>query len=450
MGSGASRTSTEMSEAGSARTSYARLIRNANYLRVFSAGIGSFAGSAISGVCLIWIVFESTGSAFDVGLLGTAAVAGSILFSVFGGTLVDRYDRRRLMILSDLVRAAAMGSVVLVLVARGFDLPVILGAYFLIGAFSTVFNPAEQALVPALVGSAEVADANGLVRSSRSSVQFAGAAIGGILIVTTGANTGLAVNALTFLLSATLLAGMRMPSAPRTDLARTARPAYFADLKEGFRWLYRAQGFFQLTLSAMLFNFCANFVFTFLVFFTTELLHGSALVFALLLAVEVLGGGIGSLLVGRVGSARYAGKAWTIPYGVASGLLALALIVFPSVPVALGTIFALGVLGGFAGTSWLTAAQLLVPSKLQGRYYGIDNLGSVAILPVAQIGGAVLIGISGLRATYLEVALLWVVAGVAFLFPRALMRLGVPPGATSRSADAGSGTSGSPAGTRSE
>ena len=427
---------------------YGRLFRNSNYLRVFSAGLGSIAGSAITGVCLVWIVFASTGSALDVGLLGASNVVGAIVFSVFGGTLVDRYDRRRLMILSDLVRAAAMTLVVLVLVTRGFDLPTVLAAYFLVGAFTTIFNPAEQSIVPALVHPGDVADANGLVRSSRSAVQFAGSAVAGVLIVTTGATAGLAVNALTFFLSASLLTGLHVGSPRRASVPGASSAGYFADVRDGFRWLYRAQGFFQLTLSATFFNFCATFVFTFLVFYVTEILHGSALLFALLLAAEVLGTGIGSLLVGRVGAARYAGKAWTIPYGVVSGGLALVLIAFPSIPIALPVMFGLGLLGGFAGTAWLTAAQLLVPAEMQGRYYGIDNLGSVAIIPIAQIGGALLIASSGLRSTYWVVALLWVVSGVVFLFPRALRHLGVPVALTSRSGAGAAGTTGSPGGTR--
>jgi len=435
--------------AGAERTrTYRGLVRNPNFLRVFSAGIGSVAGSAITSVCLVWIVYASTGSALDVGLLGAANVAGAILFSVFGGTLVDRSDRRRLLILSYLVRAAAMTVVVVVLEIHGFSLPTLLGAYFLIGAFTTVFNPAEQAIVPALVRAGEVADANGLVRSSRSAVQFAGSAVAGLLIVTIGPTIGLVVNALTFFLSATLLTGLRVASPNRGHAAGPGRPTYFSDVREGFRWLYGARGFFELTLSAMFFNFCANFVFTFLVFYVTELLHGSALLFALLLALEVLGVAIGSLLVGRVGAARYAGKAWTIPYGVGSGLLALLFIAVPTLAIAAPVVFVLGLFSGFAGTAWLTAAQLLVPDEMQGRYFGIDNLGSVAILPVAQIGGAFLIVADGLRTTYVAVALLWIVSGLAFLLPRALMRLGVRAEVTSRTAGAASGTSGSPEGTR--
>jgi MFS family permease len=407
---------------------YGRMFRNPGFVRVFSAGLGSTAGSAIAGICLVWIVWAATGSALDIGLLGTSGLVAAIAFSVFGGTLVDRYDRRRLMVLSDVSRAAALAVVVLVLVRFGFDLPVLLGAEFVLGAFSVLFNPAEQSVVPSLVAPELVADANGLVRSSRSSVQFAGAAIGGILIVTLGPLFGVGVNVLTFVLSAALLTGMRVASPRRAaNQVGGGAGAYFADVVAGFRWLYRAKGFLQLTISATFFNFCSTVVGTFLVIFAAAVLHGSALVFAGLLAVEVGGTAVGSLLVSRVGAVRWAGRAWTIPYGMVAGALAIVLAAFPSVPVALAVLFAIGLFSGFAGTAWLTAAQLLVPTEMQGRYFGIDSLGSVAILPAAQIGGALLIGVWGTQTTYLATGILWLFAGLLFLAPRALWRLGYPP-----------------------
>ncbi|MCI4372673.1 MAG: MFS transporter, partial [Thermoplasmata archaeon] len=437
------------------RGHYARLFRNQGFLRVFTAGIGSTAGSAVAGICLIWIVWTATGSALDIGLLGTAFLASAIAFSVFGGTLVDRYDRRRLMILSDVSRAAAVAVVVVVLYRFGFDLPVLLGANLVMGAFSTLFNPAEQSVIPSLLPGELVGDANGLVRSSRSTVQFVGASLGGILIVTLGPLTGVGINVVTFLLSAALLAGMDVES-PRRAAAQLGGGvrAYFADLSAGFRWLYQAKGFFQLTLSATFFNFCSNVIGTFLVIFATVVLHGSALVFAALLAVEVAGSAIGSVMVSRVGAERWAGKAWTLPYGAVAGGFAILLALVPSVPVALVVLFALGALGGFAGTAWLTAAQLLVPTDMQGRYFGIDSFGSVAILPAAQIGGALLIGLWGTQMTYLVVAGVWLATGLAFLLPRALWRLGYPPAvedaASYRSDVSAAGTPRSPAGTPSD
>ena len=435
--------------ASSGRASYGGLFRNRNYLRVFTAGLGSVAGAAITSVCLVWLVAERTGSALDVGLLAASWVVASLLFSVFGGALVDRYDRRRLMIGADVARAVAMGLLTADLALRGFSLLPLLAAYGVVGAFTTVFNPAEQALVPQIVHGAAVADANGLVRSSRSALQFAGSAVGGVLLVTLGPVAGLAANAATYALSAGLLTGMRIP---RTVAGPTAaRPPYLAEVVAGFRWLWGAQGFFQLTISATFFNFCSTVVSTFLVFFATLVLHGTALDYAFLLASGVAGTGVGALLVGRVGAVRWAGPAWTVPYGAASGAVVVALALWPSVPLAVAAMFALGALGGFAGTAWLTAAQLLVPAEMQGRYYGVDNLGSVAILPAGQLGGALLVAAYGTRSTYLVVGVVWVVAGLLFLLPRALRELGYRPSRpepTPRSDAAAAGTSGSPEGTR--
>ena len=404
---------------------YRRLLGNAGYARVFVAGLGSTAGSSIASVCLVWIVFVATGSPLDVGLLAAAWLIAGVLFSVFGGTLVDRYDRRRLMIGADLARAAAMGVVASVLELHGFDLGTVLTAYFLVGAFTTIFNPAEQAIVPALVETPLVADANGLVRSSRSALSFIGYAVGGVLIVSVGAVWGVAANAATFALSAVLLFGMTVRPVP--ELARRAKPSYFADVRAGFRWLGKATGFLELTISATFFNFCSSLVGTFIVVFVTLLLHGSALVFAVLLALNAAGTGVGSLLVSRTRAVRWAGRAWTVGAGAGSGAAAVALALFPSVPVAAVCLFAIGALGGFAGTAWLTAAQLLVPPEMQGRYFGIDNLGSVAIIPAAQIGGALLIESYGVQPTYLWVAVLWVVSGIVFLVPKALATLAYPP-----------------------
>ncbi len=410
-----------------AAASYGALFRNRPYVRIFSAGLGSTLGSAISSVCLIWVVFAATGSALDVAFLGTAFLLASMLCSTLSGTIVDRYDRRRLMILADSVRAVAMASVVVALWVVGFDLYLLLAAYAVVGAFTTLFNPAEQAIVPAVVAATDLENANGLIQSSRSSLQFVGASVAGGLIVTVGPTVGIAVNAVTFAISAALITGMRIAESARIPRRGGRRASYREDLRAGFAWLYRATGLFQLTISATFFNFCSTVIATFLVVYATEVLHGSALVFAFLLAAQVAGLAIGSVLVGRVGAVRFVGKAWVLPYGVASGAVALLLSLVPSATLATAVMFVLGLFAGFAGTAWLSAAQLLVPSEMQGRYFGIDQLGSIAILPAAQIGGALLIAGFGTRTTYLAAAVVWLVAGAAFLVPRALWTLAVHP-----------------------
>ena len=436
-------------------STYRDLFQNRNYLRVFSAGLGSVAGSAIASVCIVWITTEVTHSPFDVALLAIAQLIPAIVFSTLGGTLVDRYNRRRLMILSDVARGGALALAAAVLFVSGFNLPVLLFAEAMIGAFTVVFNPAEQAIVPALVPAGHVADANGLVRSSRSTLQFVGVAIGGVLVVVVGPVWGVVANALTFGVSASLLLGLAIAEELASPRAGEAKASYLSELRAGFAWLYQAKAFFQLTISALFFNFSSTLIATFIVFYSTYVLAGSALLYSSLLAAEVAGTAIGSLLVGRLGAARYAGKAWVVPYGVVSGAVALVLSLAPSVPGALVALFVLGTLSGFSGTAWLTAAQLLVPTQMQGRYFGVDALGSAAILPAAELIGAFLIGwfgvdSYGVRTTFLIAAIVWVVVGAVFLLPRAMWNLGVraDPGATPRSAGDEAGTPESPGGSQ--
>lgn len=437
--------------AGGRGARYALLLRNSAYFRVFSAGLGSVLGTAIAAVCIVWLVFSATGSAWDVALVGVANLAGTIVFSIFGGVLVDRYDRRRLMILSDVVRSASLVGVVFALALRGFDLAVLLGANVLLGAFYTVFNPAEMSLVPSIVAAGQVADANGLVTSSRSVSQFVGASVAGGLIVTVGPTAGIAFNAVTFAVSALLLYGMRTPPSPGSGRAwLPGLSTWSREIREGFAWIWTARGFLELTASASIFNFCLTVVSTFLIVFSTLVLHGSALVYAFLAASVVAGTAIGSLLVGPLHGERRLGLSWTVGCGLGAGACLVALVAAATSPVAVAALFGLGVGVGFGGTSWLTGAQLLVPREIQGRYFGIDALGSTATVPLGQVGGALLIGAYGIRSTYWVVALVWVAAGLVFLLPRALRTLGVRPGSavSLRSAAGGAETTGWPGETR--
>jgi Na+/melibiose symporter-like transporter len=411
-----------------AEGTYPTLFRNGPFVKLFSAGVASILGATAAQICLVWLIYAATRSSLDIAYLGVVGSLAGIAFSLIGGGLVDRYDRRRLMILSDFGRAAMTTALVVVLLLYRFNLGAILVEEFVVSALTVVFNPAEQSFVPNLVSGQHLPDANGLVRASRNASGFIGASVGGALVVTLGAVAGVALMGITFVVSGiliSLVARERTAVSPAPGLVRR-QSRFGADLREGFRWLYRNSGLFQLTLSATFFNFFSAVFGTFLVFYAGTLLHGSALVYGGLIAVTVAGNGVGALLVGRVGAVRHAGKAWVLPYGIVSAGLVIVLARFPSVPLALPVTFVLGVASGFAGTAWLTAAQLLVPTEMQGRYFGIDGLGSWAIVPAGAVLGGFLVAAIGIGDTYLLAGAGWLLAGLFFLVPRALWRLGYP------------------------
>ena len=395
---------------------------------VLTAGLFSTSGSSISSVCLIWIVWTFTGSAMDIAFLGTSSVIAGISFSVAGGTAVDRFNRKHLMILSDLARATALALIFVSLKFTGFNLLEVLVLNFALSSFSVVFRPAEQTVIPTTVVPEQLSAANALVRSSRQVVVVMATSLGGGFIITIGAVNGIALNSLTFAVSAVFLMGLKLNSQSRRDTTEKSSPRNFlSDAISGFRWLYRARGLFEMTLSAMAFNFPYTIINTFLVIFVSVVLRSSALTFAFLISSDAAGTIVGSVLVGKVNSVRWAGKAWTLAFGVGAALMALCLVLINVLPAAaVAAMFAIGCFTGFAGTSWLTAAQLLVPEEMFGRFYGVDYLGAASIVPVAQIAGAFLVGASGVRETFIISGVIWLILGLLFILPRASWRLGYP------------------------
>jgi len=410
-----------------------QLFSNRSFARLYFAGATSVGGFAIGQIALSWLVFSSTGSSIDIAFLGMAFLAASVSLSLVGGTLVDRQDRRRLMVVADVVRASSLAVLVLVLLAAGFQFGIVIAVSLVLGAFSTIFQPAERAIMPEIVAPGDLADANGLVGTSSSVLGFAGNALGGVLIGALGIAAALGVNAATFAVSAALLLSIRVAGTSLAASAATRQKrttSFLADTREGFRYIGSQRGLLYLTLSAGGENFFLSMVLPFLVVYTTLVLHGGAVLFGLLGALFALGWAPGSLLVGRLHAVRHAGLVWILS-GIAEGALIFVYVLVPIVPVVAVVIFAQGVILGFSNTTWLTTVQLIVPSEVQGRYFGVDQLGSFATIPAAMLVGGVLISLMGIRATFAVAGIGFVLTAAVFLASRELRGLGYTEGAPS-------------------
>jgi MFS family permease len=414
-------------EAPTPRPSPTKVLANSNFLRIFSAGVISTGGSAFSNLALTWVVFSKTGSAIDLALVGVASLVGSILVTLPAGVWVDRYPRRTMMVLSDLLRAACSAGLAIILLSFGFSLVSVLVVSFVWAAAGSLFQPAEQSLIPALVRTDQLADANGLIRSSRSIVSLVSNAAAGVLVLIVGAVPSFWVNAGTYLASAALVVGVvvgkvALPPGPPKERHM------WVEMKEGMRWLYRQEGLFALSLSATPLNFLQNMFGAFVVVFVVILLHGTALTLGLLIGLTSFGNAFGALLVGRTSAMRHAGKAWLLAYGVGAGASILVVAAYPNVALAYLLFFVEGTVSAFGGTSWLSASQVLVPSEMQGRYYSVDGLLSFGVLPIAQVTGGILIEVYGVRDVFLIAGAGMIITGLAFCLWRALWNWGVQPG----------------------
>ena len=365
----------------------------------------------------MYYVYTATHSPLDVAFVAIAGLVPNLLMAIVSGAIADRVERRRVMVLSDVVRAVSWASIATIVL--------LLGAVAVASVFTTLFYPAERALLPEIVGAESVPEANAILLSTNQIVGFLAYAVGGILVAAVGVVAGLYYNAGTFVVSALLVVSI-VVARPTSTAQTLASEPFLTSVRQGFAYLRREVGLLELTLNAMFQNFFFNIVLAFVVVYAVSLLGSGATTYGLLLGAFSLGSAGGAFLALRTGAVRRMGLAWTVS-GLAAAAPIAALVLVPNIGSAAAAYAAIGILTGYGGTAWLSGAQLLVPRAMQGRYFGVDQLGSIAILPVAQIVGSALIGSIGIAATYGIMAIGLTATGAVSLLFRDLRRLAPGP-----------------------
>jgi MFS family permease len=322
-------------------------------------------------------VLELTGSASDLGIVLAARTVPLVVFLLAGGVWADRLPRRALMVATDVVRLAAHGLMAALLIAGGAEVWTLATLAGIAGAASAFFNPAISGIMPAVVSTERLQQANALRGISEAVGRIAGPALAGVLVVAVGPGWALAVDAATFGVSALFLALIAMPRH-----VAVARQPFLKDLREGwddFRartWLWTTVA--STTVGNML--FAAYFVLGPLV---ADRELGGAGAWALIVSGFGAGLVLGGLLLLRIDPRR---PALVATFAVAFYTLPLAFLAVPA-PALLTAVG--GVLAGaglaVANNLWETTQQRHVPPELLSRVSSYDWFGSLAAVPVGML-----------------------------------------------------------------
>jgi MFS family permease len=313
-----------------------------------------------------------------------------LLFALPGGVLVDRVDRRRLMITIDWIRVAAMGVLAVALLAGWAGIALLDGVLFVVNAGEVVFRSASQAMTPSVVERADLERANGWLVGGTTVMQgMIAGPLGGFLFVLAAA-LPFVVNAGTYAVSAvlvSLVAGTYRASSRVSAAAE--RRSVRAELAEGFRWLVRQRMLRTMAILIGLLNVTLTATTSVLVLLARERLHLGAVGYGALFTCEaagaLLGSAAGDWLIRRVTAT------WTIRIGllVEAGMH-LTLATTRSPYLAGFMMFAFGVHGALWSIVGSSLRQRLTPPELLGRV-GSTNLFIVAggNCLGAMLGGAI-------------------------------------------------------------
>lgn len=369
------------------------LLRRRRDLRLLvSAQVVSRSGDWILYVGLAYAVYDLTGSTLASAATLLAAYLPQVAAGPLAGVLVDRWDRRRTMIATNLVMAAGLVPLLLVTEARLVWLVyVVLVAQSLAEVF---FAPAEQALLPRLVTDDELVTANALNGQAGQLARLLGGALGGVAAGLGGVPAVAALDAVTFVAAALLLRAIRTSGRverPPTESAESAVQhrvaALRSELRDGFRATVREPAIRVLVVFMLITQTGEGIMGTLFAPFVRDVLDGSGQVYGLISGVQAVGGLLGGFVVAALGN-RWSPVVLLGVGSVAFGCVDLAIFLYPTGydavwPAVLGMVL-VGIPGATVVAGQMTLFQRHTSDAERGRVFSLVALAQTAAVVVGS------------------------------------------------------------------
>ncbi|HYK98805.1 MAG TPA: MFS transporter [Candidatus Acidoferrales bacterium] len=388
-----------------------RPLAHRDFALLWSGQTFSTVGNFVMQVALPWQVLQLTGSAVQVGVVVAMNIAANVVFVLFGGVLVDRVPRRRVILVSDFA-SGAVTSVIAILSATGsLRIEHLYVAGALAGATGAFFLPAVTAILPELVPPDVLVAGNALRAFSRQGGRLTGPVLGGLFIAIGGPALAFGFDAITFFVSFLALVAM----SPARGLM-SARRGFLSELREGVDFVFSLPWIWvTIALFGVMNTFLIGANAVGIPVLLREVLAVGPTTFGLVYASQAIGEIAGGLVVGQMRVRRTG----IIMYAFAAlGGLAMFLLATEQ----LGAIVASAIVWGLSlvgfGVLWETALQRHDPRELMGRVSSVDWFGSIALGPLGPLMAAALVATLGPAPLFVAAGIVNLVGcAVALLVP---------------------------------
>ena len=370
----------------------ARLFRNGNFRSLWIGQFVSIFGDRLHYLALLAVLVEGArdpkNPAPELALVPVVSFLPTILVGPLAGALVDRWDTRRVLVLSDLVR----GFLVLLMipaVAQG-GLPAAFAMVFLLYLANTFFLPARSAILPDLVGSEELVEANSLATLAGVAATIAGSALGGLLVERCGWRWGLGFDAITYFVSVIFLAALRPRPREHRDAGAASGAIYRAlrrDVAEGARLTAAKRTVWGPILALVLLWAAGGVLHVAGTVLLRQRMHAFVASTGGVLSAVGFGMVAGTLLTGWIG-AKGSPRALTACSLAGLGLALLLFTRAVSLSHVLAVAFTAGIFVAILLVTTEALVQRAVSAEARGRVFALRDVATrVAVLLVAGVTG---------------------------------------------------------------
>ena len=383
------------------------LRRNQDFRRLWAGQTVSQLGSQITLLALPLVAIRTLhAGAVEVGVLAAAETAPFLLIGLPAGVWVDRWRRRPVLVVSDIGRAALLATVPLAFALDMLTMAHLYVVALLTGALTVFFDVAYQSYLPALVTRSQLVDGNSRLELSRSAAQVAGPGLAGVLVQLVRAPVALAVDSLSFVVSALFIRRIRLPEAAPTGADDGVAAPMRRSIGEGVRYVMHHPLLKRVAVCTGVFNlFSAMGMAVFLLYAVRELGIDPAVI-GLVFSLGSVGFVVGATLTRRITRRLGVGRSLVLAAFVQGAAFALVPLAPQAAPLPFFVAaFALETCAApVYNITQISLRQSITPAHLQGRMHATMRFVVWGTLPLGSLLGGWLGHTLGLRPT------LWVSA----------------------------------------
>jgi len=358
---------------------------NKNFFLLWQGQLVSAFGDIIYSIALGFWIMQKTGSTALMGTLVAVSSIPRIVISPFAGVLVDRWDRKKLIVLMDFIRGIAIIFVAVAALFGSLEIWMVFAAGIIISCCSAFFNPSISSSIPDIVPKSKLVKANSAMNIVYTGSSLIANPLGGILFNILHAPLMFLINGLSYVFSAFTEMFINVPKIERENVEND----FWEEFKDGFRFIWNFKGLRKLVTAACGLNFFANMAFVLLIpfFQITPGLGSSKYGFAM--SALSIGSVLGMLIVSSVDipySKRF------IIYSICALLFPFVMAAFPFMPytLMLCLLFIGGLCIAIINVYIGATTQIVVPQNMRGKVSSLMSTILMGLTPISMAFGGIL------------------------------------------------------------
>jgi MFS family permease len=381
------------------------VLRKRAFVYIWSAQLVSTIGDALTSLAAGIIVYRLTGSALSVGLMLMATAVPALVFGLIAGVMVDRFDRKRIMVSADLLRAAVVFTIPFLVNVHVIWLYL---AVMVSASITQFFAPANDSVLPEIATEEELGAANSIMAIAQFGSTAVGFALAGLLASSQSIDVVFWIDAGTFVFSAFMISLVRV--APLVVEELTTLREMIRNLTYGARFIARTPILRSLNVVKAPVVICFGLQNVLLLPFAITALHATEFEYGIQEGLTSVGFVIGSLLMARLSDRLREGQ-WLVLSWTGMGLFGLLYAIQSSVWAAIGLIALSGLLNAPSFVAGRLINQRHTPREMRGRVFSTAGVISTVLFLVGM-GLAGVADVVDVRVMFVASSLVIVVAGL--------------------------------------